>query len=276
MARDFLVKFLGVRGSVPCASSKFEKYGGNTSCVLVHVGHSLIIFDAGSGIKDAGEYVCHHHIKKVHLFLTHLHLDHILGMPFFKPIWNKDIDVIIYCGTAQPFGGLSDALASFFTPPYFPISFDKWPANITCIDFKSVETYCLEGEVVVETCPLTHPNGSIGYKVSYKQKAVCYITDHEHGNQIVDKHLEEFIQEADMMIYDASYDDCKYEQGHKGWGHSTWQKACELMEKSSVKQVALFHHDPDLDDGEMDILKCEIESLYDNVFIAHEGQTINL
>lgn len=276
MTQGFFIKFLGVRGSVPCASRQFEKYGGNTSCVMMHVGNSLIVFDSGSGIKDVNEYVFHHNIKKVHLFLTHLHLDHILGMPFFKALWHKDVETIIYCGTAEPFGGVLGALTSFFKPPYFPISFNQWLGEIKCIDFKPLETFVLDDDVIVSTCSLNHPNGSIGYKVSHKKKIACYITDHEHGDAYIDASLEEFVKNVDIMIYDASYDDHKYEHAHTGWGHSTWQKACHLMQKSAVKHLALFHHDPDLNDDAMDILKDKIERIYDNVFIAYQGQTINL
>jgi phosphoribosyl 1,2-cyclic phosphodiesterase len=276
MTDNFFIKFLGVRGSIPCASKKFERYGGNTSCVLAHAGNSLVVFDSGSGIKDVSEYVDKHRIKKIHLFLTHLHLDHILGMPFFKPMWDKNIEIIIYCGTAEPFGGVLNTLINFFTPPYFPVPFNKWSGHIKCIDFKPFQNFILEDGVIVETCALNHPNGSVGYKISHKNKSVCYITDHEHGNQTVDKNLEEFVRETDVLIYDASYDDYKYEHGRKGWGHSTWQKACELMEVSNIKQVALFHHDPDLHDDAMDALKDEVEETYDNVFIAHQDQVISL
>lgn len=272
---NFFVKFLGVRGSVPTCGPDFIKYGGHTSCIMVRCGETLIIFDAGSGIVDINDYIHTHKIKTVHLFLSHVHLDHVLGFPFFKSMWDKDAHVHIYCGTLHEQNGINNFLCNTFNPPLFPIPFNTWPCRKSFIDFKAGALHHITDEIKIKTCELNHPDGAIGYRLEYNKKSMCYITDHEHGNININKGLESFVTDADMLIYDASYDD-EYYQNFKGWGHSTWQEACELGQRTNIKKTVLFHHDPENTDNIMDERQKNINQSYNDIIIAKQGMIINL
>lgn len=272
------VYFLGVRGSIPCGNIECMEYGGHTSCVMIHIPkeETLVIFDAGSGIKDANRYIEKFNIKKIYIFLTHLHHDHLMGLPFFKPLWMKNYNVEIYCGTAKKYGGIKHVLNQCFSPPFFPVVFEQWSNTNKLIDFDVMNSFFDLNNIKIEGVELHHPNGSVGYKLTYRDRVICYITDHEHGEKIIDDTLNLFITNANLLIYDATYENEKYIKHHQGWGHSTWQQACLLKKINKIECLALFHHDPEHDDVTLKMAEITLQKNDQNIFFAKQSAVFSL
>jgi phosphoribosyl 1,2-cyclic phosphodiesterase len=272
---EFSITFLGVRGSTPCCEQKYQKYGGHTSCVLMETDEHILFFDTGSGIATANSYIKNKAQKEIHLFFSHVHLDHILGFPAYDALWDQNNNIHIYAGTLEPYGGIKAFLQKTFTPPLFPIDFKSFPAKITCQDFKAGDMLTLSSGVNINTCALNHPNGAIGYRVNYDGKSACYVTDTEHKIGEIDQRIATLIHKTDLFIYDSTFTDVSYRQ-HKGWGHSTWQEGGRLSKIANVKNTAIFHHAPEHDDVIMDEIDKQIGQMNGNLFIARQGQQIHL
>ena len=195
------VRFWGVRGSIPCATPNHVLYGGNTSCVSVEIGHQFIVFDAGSGVRDAGLYATENNIPHTHMFLSHLHMDHILGFPFYGPLWSSQHQLDIYAGHMQH--GLKDTLAHAFAPPLFPIPFSKLPAKIQYHDLEIGHDVMIADNICVSSTALTHPDHATGFRLTYEGKTLCYVTDTEHTPGTLDEEILRLINNADVLIYDS-------------------------------------------------------------------------
>ncbi len=271
----FKITFYGVRGSTPCANKEYFEYGGHTSCVAIETDDHIIIFDAGSGIYDASHLALNSPSREIFLFFSHVHLDHIMGLPFFAPIWEKDYTINIFAGSLASYGGIQSFLNRTFTEPLFPISFSNFPAQIKCQDFEPGTLLKITDSLTLNTCRLNHPNGAIGYRINYKSSSICYITDTEHHLDKKDGNILQLIKDSDLMIYDSSYSDSNFAE-YKGWGHSTWQEGVRLAQAANVKKLAIFHHDPSNTDDKM----AEVEKLaterWPGAFIAKQGQNVKI
>jgi len=266
------VTFFGVRGSAPCAGPDFVRYGGHTSCVVVECDDHLVIFDAGSGIPDADPLALQNPSKKLFLFFSHVHLDHIMGLPFFAPVWQKDYTIQIMAGSVEPFGGIEKVLNQTFSPPLFPVKFCDFPASISCHDFKAGTSLEISTDLTIQTCALNHPDGGIGYRLTYQNHSICYITDTEHSPQ-PDSSILELAQDCDLFIYDSSYTDETY-PSHKGWGHSTWQEGVRLAKKANAQKLAIFHHDPSHTDDKMETIEKLAKAEWSGAWVAKQGSSL--
>jgi phosphoribosyl 1,2-cyclic phosphodiesterase len=271
------IHFLGVRGSTPCADDAYTIYGGHTSCVAVECDNQIFFFDAGSGIINGSQLALNCTEQKCYLFFSHVHLDHIMGLPFFGPIWKKGFQLQIAAGTLLPYGGIQNFLRRTFQEPLFPISFENFPATITCIDFDPDITVFTFGAVTLKTIRINHPNGAVGYRIECNGKSMCYITDHEHEHEHDEyrEKLTQFVYGTDVLIYDSSYGD-EYFDDFKGRGHSTWQEAIRLGENAQVKRIGIFHHDPKNTDDSMAILEKEALALSPKILVTRQGMCISL
>lgn len=273
-AELFKVHFLGVRGSAPCAGPDYVKYGGHTSCVVIEIGTNLLICDAGSGIINASSFGFNNVHKSTYLLMSHTHLDHVMGLPFYGPIWDGEHTVQFYAGHLHQYGGLQTFLSRLFNEPIFPVPFMNFPAKKVFNDFKQGDILQIN-DVQINTHMLNHPNGATGYRICMNGVSVCYITDHEHGDGDKRQELINFISHADMLIYDSTYDDHRF-SAYKGWGHSTWQEAVRLGNDGQVKKIVIFHHDPSNTDDKMDNINNIVAKEYDNVVVARQGLSLNL
>ncbi len=268
------VRFWGVRGSTSCAGPEWSKYGGNTSCVEVRCGERLIILDGGTGLQRLGGAL-HGEALDADLLFSHTHLDHICGVPFFAPLYQAENRFRLRAGHLWPESTLRDALASFMSPPLFPVPPAVFAANIAFQDFRAGETFALGDDVTVRTAPLPHPNRATGYRIVYGDRSVCYVTDLEHEPDELDEDVLGLIAGADLVIYDSTYNDAEF-GAHRGWGHSTWQQGVRLCEAAGARRLVIFHHDPAHDDAFMDHTAELAERMRPGTMVAREGTEIVL
>jgi len=283
------VKFWGVRGSVPTPGVKYVKYGGNTACVELRLpDNQLFIFDAGTGIRELGNSLCND-VKKLnaHIFLSHFHWDHIQGLPFFMPSYVKGNQIIIH-GMDLEGAKLDKILSNQMESIYFPVKMQSLAAEI---QFRKLsdESNIIEG-AEVDTMYINHPGQAMGYVVTFKKTKICYFTDNEippawaietiplrYRPDTREKILK-LISGADLLIHDAQYTDEEYKT-KVGWGHSPLTEVAKLAEDAEVKRLALFHHDPDHFDDNIDVFMAnckETESCnVTECFAAQEGMELH-
>lgn len=252
----FHVRFWGVRGSIPSPGPQTKRYGGNTPCVEMQVGESLLIFDLGTGVRPLGDsLVAKGAPVNASIFLSHYHYDHLQGLPFFTPIFIPH-NAFTFYGATRNGQSVKQILSGQMTQPYFPVTAEGvFRAKLSYHDIQAGETVMV-GPAKVSTLELNHPGGNLGYRVECEGRSVVYATDIEHGGQ--DERFFEFARGADLLIYDSMYTEDEYcgRQGppRTGWGHSTWQAAVRAANESQAKTLVLFHHDPTRDDAAMDRL----------------------
>jgi phosphoribosyl 1,2-cyclic phosphodiesterase len=274
---EFTVLFWGVRGTIPCPASATLRYGGNTACVEMRCGGQRLIFDAGTGLRQLGREMARSaEPVRSHLFFTHTHMDHVLGLPFFRPAYDERNRFEFWSGHLKDQGRtLEEVLDQLMQPPFFPVPLDIMHACIAFHDFAAGERIELEGGVVVRTAALNHPGGAVAYRVEFAGRAACYVTDTEHVPGKPDPAVLELIRGADVVIYDATYTDEQFER-FRGWGHSTWQEGLRLCEAAGARQLVAFHHDPEQDDDALDRIAAEIEGRRAGSLVAREGLVITL
>ncbi len=268
--RDFYVKFWGVRGSIACPGPEHQRYGGNTSCLEMRCGEHLFVFDSGTGIRYLGNSLSDDEPLSLDLFLTHTHHDHIIGLPFFGPIFEEKNRVQVWAGHLQPELTLTGVLCQFMKPPLFPVPPQIFGADVSFNDFKAGETLSPGPEVTVRTAVLNHPNGATGYRVEFDGRAICYVTDTEHVPGEPDENVLRLIDGADILIYDSTYTDDEFPR-YVSWGHSTWQEGVRLCDQAGVKRLVIFHHDPGHDDDFMDEVAKAADACRPGTIVAREG-----
>jgi phosphoribosyl 1,2-cyclic phosphodiesterase len=272
---EFSVRFWGVRGSIPSPGGTTARYGGNTSCVEMRCGPNLLIFDAGSGIRELGNSLEAGGAVDADLFLSHTHYDHLVGLPFFGPVFNPRNSFRVWAGHLKPERTIESVLRGFMTDPLFPVPLDIFNARIDFHDFIAGDSLQPRSDISVQTTALNHPNRATGFRVEYGGKAACYVTDTEHVIGSPDRNILGLIEGADLMIYDSSFTDDEF-PNFIGWGHSTWEEAVRLAQAAHVKRVAVFHHEPSRDDDVLDAIGEAAQRMYSGALIAREGDTLTL
>jgi ribonuclease BN (tRNA processing enzyme) len=284
MKNEMSLTFFGVRGSYPVPGKSKQRYGGNTSSLLFEIAGQTVIFDAGTGIIQAGCYLNQHPEKggKIHLFLTHLHFDHIQGLPFFKPFYNPQVEIIIHCPEIAG-SSFQHAIEELFLPPYSPITLEGIKASLTFqpLDLSPEKNFTrLDSDIVVSYMKHdSHPRlGVIIYQLAYGDRRVVYSTDVESPDGF-DASISHFIHGADILIHDSQYLDPDYANSgnsKKGYGHSTVSMAVHNAEKCKVKKLFLFHFDPEYSDGQLDEMLTQARQKFKNTYLAQEQKKIKL
>jgi len=303
------IKFWGVRGSIPSPGPNTVKYGGNTLCLGLWLQDQdrLIIIDAGSGIRGLGDSLSFSKDPKDHLnteiFLTHTHLDHILGLPFFAPIHNPGTRLKIYGPVTCEEDPLEDVIGGQLSYRYFPVRQHELGASIEYIDLKE-GNFDLGQGVTLITKYLNHPLLTLGYRIEYGDKAICTAYDTEpfynvfctdpsdpsydeflasEGDRAArdeNRRMEAFFKDADLLIHDGQYTQAEYDSGKRGWGHSPIECVIATARRANVKRLAICHHDPIRTDSQLD----ELSQLFCNegidgdkaIFFAREGQEVEI
>lgn len=272
----------GAGGSAPAASGLRARYGGETVCFgLTHEGggpRPALLVDLGSGARDAGRAIaaaaCAANTPpKVEVLLSHLHLDHVSGAPFFEPFYTKDARVDLHCGlfeTAQAFG---DKMRGAIAPPWFPVEPLTFGAAHFHV-FKADVPFMAAG-MKVTAAAMHHPGGCMGFRIEGADWALAVIGDHEHGCPVADAAVRRLAQGANVMIYDAAFDANSY-PAHEGWGHSTWQKGVELAQEAGVGMTFLHHHLPDRSDEALDLVDAKVRAADPTACLARQGMRVRL
>lgn len=275
-ASSISVRFWGARGSIACPGSGFVRYGGNTPCVEIRCGEHTLIFDAGSGIRPLGNALAKAaNIKEFDVFLSHGHVDHVVGLPFFAPLFDDDRLVRIWGGSLQAAGGVEEAVRKLMSFPLFPLQIEAVHATLEFHDFCAGDTIHPQPGVVMRTAPLQHPGGATGYRIEYRGRSVTYLTDVEIGDGAIDPTLLALTKDTGLVIADATYIDEEL-PARRGWGHSTWRQAIRLANEANAGKLCLFHHDPDHDDTFMDNIKRAAEAARPGTVVASEGLQVDV
>ena len=247
------VTFYGVRGSCPCASESNARYGGNTACVALEAeagGEPPIILDLGTGLRRLGDRQPRDGTFRASALVTHLHWDHVQGLPFFAPVDRVGASLDIY-GPEQEEGPLGEVFDGFMRPPYFPVKFTELRGDIRFHSVISDELIIGAAKVMVR--PVPHVGPTVGYRVEWGGSSVAYISDHQAPldlRQVADGVLE-LCDGVDLLIHDAQYTPAEFaERAH--WGHCTIDYAVRVAQAAGAHRLALFHHDPAHDDDRMD------------------------
>ncbi|MBW1917606.1 MAG: MBL fold metallo-hydrolase [Deltaproteobacteria bacterium] len=264
------IRFWGTRGSIAAPGSLTVEYGGNTTCVEVVLGSGeRIIIDAGSGIRALGDHLLKSE-QPITLFLliTHSHWDHILGFPFFAPIYNRHTKIWVD-GCPRGFWGLEAVFDSHQANGFFPVAFNELKAQIQplgIITHRPLEI----GDAVIEGIELNHPQGGMGFRFRGKDHTFVFLTDNEldpqapPGKQLRD--YAHFAQGCDLLVHDAQYTPEEI-AARRGWGHSTYKEAVELALAAGARRLRLFHHDPARTDAQIK----EIVSQARQLLASHSG-----
>jgi len=303
------ITFWGVRGGIPSPGAHTVKYGGNTACVELYFRDSrrTIIIDAGSGIRNLGIRMMSPDYRQkpieADLFFTHTHSDHIIGFPFFPPVYAQETKLRIYGPATYEEDSLEKIISSHMSYHFFPVRLAELAAEMVYNELKE-GSYDLGDGITVTTRYLNHPLLCFGYRFEHQGRSVCTAFDTEpfrnlfaqnpgrpddddpialEGENVAaqeNSRLERFFEGADLLIYDAQYLRQEYESSRLGWGHSPMEHAIESAQRAHVKRLALFHHDPERTDAQLDALESRYhkhrQGKATEIFFAREGMRIEI
>ncbi len=276
LQQPMLVRFWGVRGTIASPGPGTVRYGGNTACVEIRCGTRIVIFDGGTGIRKLGDrLIADGAPVNADILFSHCHLDHVAGLPFFAPFYSPGHRFRLWAGNLLPESNLEGMIRKIMSPPLFPIGIDTFRSEVEFRDFRIGDVLQLGDGIQMRTGPLNHPGGSTGYRLEFGGRSVAYLTDTEHRLDQLDANVLALTKGADLMIYDGTYTDDEF-SNYIGWGHSTWQHAVRLAEAAGVKQVAIFHHDPDRDDAYLDAFGAAAQEARAGTFVAREGLELQI
>lgn len=273
--------FWGVRGSTPTLERDTWRYGGNTPCLeLTAPDGTRFILDCGTGMRMLGNRWTHaaggggvH----AHVLVTHYHWDHIQGLPFFRPLFESQNRFHFYSFQSKFLGpdSLKKVLEAQLASPYFPVDVSTMTAARTFHEVTSGQKWEING-TRISAAWLNHPQGCLGYRLDTAGGSVVYATDNEPGVAEFDKNLHELAHGADVLIYDAQYSPEQLATERKGWGHSSWLEGVKIARECKVRNLVLFHHDPDSPDKTIDGYLSAARHEFPATWAATEGMTISL
>jgi phosphoribosyl 1,2-cyclic phosphodiesterase len=275
------VTFYGVRGSTPCQSDDVQRYGGNTSCVSVAApGQQPLLFDMGTGLRYFGKGVPSDQLFRGSCLLSHLHWDHVQGLPFFTPLLREGSSLDVY-GPSQVDGRSLDEVVSYtIRPPLFPVSVDELPGDVRFHDTADAEFSIGAFKVMSRLIP--HLGPTLGFRVELNGRSIAYLSDHQQpfdGSLSAAPGALELVDGVDLLIHDSQYTPSEF-MAKSTWGHCTVEYAVWLAVQGKVKKLALFHHDPSRRDDELDGLwRCAAEAGAKHgveVIAASEGLSVDL
>lgn len=277
------VTIWGARGSIPVSGPEYVRFGGDTTCLEVRdASGEVLLVDAGTGIRRAGDRLDREGIRNIRLLFTHAHWDHILGFPFFRPLYTPGVRIEIH-GCADAVISIREILERTMRPPTFPVDLGEVAAELVfpavCPDRFSV------GGVGVGFIPLSHPNGGVGYSFEEAGRRLVFLTDNElgyvHPGGRPAAEYARFAAGADVLLHDAEFTAAEYGE-RQGWGHSVWEEALALALDAGVGRLGLWHHNMERTDGDLDEIVAACRARVPGtgaaleVFAARQGEEIVL
>ncbi len=253
--------------------------GGNTSCVEVQAGDERIILDGGTGLRELGETLRHKGPIEAHVFFSHVHWDHIQGVPFFAPAFDPKSSFILHAGQREG-RTVRDALGGQMADPYFPVHLQEIEAALTFHDLQQRQRVTVGDGVVVYGVEGNHPDGVFAWRVEWKGHSVVYATDTE-SSSLHDGAIIELARGADVFIYDAQFTPEELDGGdgrgsRRGWGHSTMMDGARIAQEANVGTYVLYHHDPNQDDAAVVAKERRAQGAFERSVAAREGMIIDV
>ena len=277
--RGLDITFHGVRGSTPCHGDDIARYGGNTSCVSVDVpDHPPIVFDIGTGARYYGLQRSDSPFRGVCL-VTHLHWDHIQGLPFFPPLLKPGNHIDMYAPVQESGDSVEEIVRGIVCPPLFPVDLSLLPGELS-FHAKGDDEFMI-GEIRVMSRLIPHIGNTLGYRVEIDGYSVAYLSDHQQpGIDVYEASTSalELCEGADLVIHDAQYTRDEFAM-KADWGHCTPEYAVWLAVEAGAKCVALFHHDPTHDDDAVDRILHDVRAARSadiEIIAAHEGLALHI
>ena len=270
------MRYWGVRASIPTPGESTVRYGGNTTCIEMRCDDTVILIDTGTGARAAGEKMLRESDGPLSVIVvySHLHMDHIQGLPFFGPIYEAETQFKAYCPQQE-----KRTSRQFFewhmSNPWFPVDLKNLGAKL---DFQDVVPGAQfeVGPATVSTCPINHPGGAMAIRVDHRGHAFVQASDVEHEGTTADPLLTELSRGADFLSYDSTYVEGPEYEKHRGWGHSTWTAGLRVAEAANVGRFIAFHHDPSHDDAFMDGIARDVDAARPGSLVAQEGMLLDL
>lgn len=275
MGIEGFLKIYGSRGTVPVCEEDYCMYGRNTSCSAIILSDTVLIFDAGTGIRTLGAEWKEKR-KEYHIFISHTHIDHIQAFPLFPPLYDREAKVTVY-GEKKNGRGIKEQLHDYLNTALWPVGEESFSCRLSYVDVEEGKKIRLDTreEVWVEAMAVRHPGGSTAYRCWYRGGSVVYALDFEHGEGAEDR-LGSFSEGAALMVYDGQYFPGEYEK-KKGWGHSTWEEGWKLQKKYGIKKLLIAHHEPWHTDREIQEEEKKLpQSEQREICFAREGMVIRL
>lgn len=263
----------GARGSLPMASPPCSGFGGNTMCLELRCGPHVLLFDAGSALPLAGKALLAEGKSDFHLFFTHCHYDHIMGLPFFVPLYRPDMSVTFWSGHLGPGTTTESMIADFLRQPFFPVGPEAFSATVVSRTFQPGDTLAPQEGVVLRTRSLDHPGGAVGYRVEYKGKSAAMIFDTGHRPGELDPNVMDLISGVDLFLYDTTFTEAEF-QHYRDFGHSTWLQAVRLAKAAAARRVGFVHHSPFRTDAELEKIEKDAQQMFPGAFCARDLQVV--
>ena len=278
------VRIWGCRGSIPAPGPKTVGAGGNTSCIEVSFdGGSMLVLDAGTGIRELGDDLVARGARHIHLLLTHLHLDHLEGLRFFAPLFDPGTTIDLW-GPRSPVHGLKERIRRSFSPPLFPIDLQDTPARVTFHDVPKTP-WQIDGALLAASLVM-HPGPTVGFRIEADGKSLAYLPDHEPAlTGAFTERSRDWIpggsiaEDVDLLLHDAQFFEDEYSE-RLGWGHSSVESTVAFARAVGARRLVLFHHDPGHSDATLEQLEARARSLSppdaEQPLIAREGMVLEL
>lgn len=270
----FGIRFWGTRGSMPVSGRCYERFGGDTTCFEIKIAGSRIIVDAGSGLRRLGQAMAAIEEGDATLLLSHLHLDHVIGLAAFAPLWRMRGEIAMHvpaCMAADPGAQLS----TLFAEPFFPVGLTQAPGKPRFSCFAPGDELGFSG-LEIATIALRHDPCAAGFRFRDGGRTLVILTDHEHAAGDPEPDLIAFCRGADLIVYDAMWDEAIDYEPHRGWGHSTWQARLRLLACAGAKRLACVHHSPDLPDPELELREANLRRCHPDSFFARQDDVVVL
>ena len=261
--------------SIPVSGKEYSAFGGNTICIQICAVKTDLLFDAGTGIRNATRALLAEGATHFNLFFSHSHYDHIMGLPFFEPLFDASFTVDVWAGHLHGRMTARQMIEDFVRPPWV----DSKPAiceqRIKFHDFAPGHTLEPAKRLSIVARGLNHPGGCVGYRIEFGGRSIALVYDVEHEPGTLDPVALELMKKADLVVYDSAYLDEEME-AYKGFGHSSWQQGIRLANASGAKSIIFFHHMPMRADADIIAIEHQAQGLFPRSFAAKEGMRMEL
>jgi phosphoribosyl 1,2-cyclic phosphodiesterase len=269
----FAVTYWGVRGTLASPGKAFSRTGGNTICAALTCGARLVIFDSGTGIRELGSMLMGQSaIRQVDLMLTHVHYDHVEGLPFFAPFFSKEFSIRVWLGHVDGARNTEEAVKGLMRRPYFPVGPEVFQASTAYNLVERNAAFSLGDGIAVRTCPLNHPGGATAYRIDFNGRSYAFVTDVEHTAGRTDPAIVDLVRGVGVFAYDSSFSDAELAD-YAGFGHSTFEEGLRVRAKAGAGAFHAIHHMPFRTDDEINAIEAAIRARHPGSGVAREGDT---